>query len=486
MGSGFERAARLALLIGGVGLALACGGGEGDSATGTTASSEGPITGFGSVIQNGERWDTDEAAFEIDGRQGTQADLDVGMVVRIEGRKRGDGTARADRVVFESRLRGPVRAIERLGPDTLALEIFGIRALVSRADTKFRDTDLDAITLGRMVELSGLVTPGLGLEVTHLRDRGRPVVGVSEVKLFGRVEGLAGGSFVLGTSEVRFDRDTRIDDFGPDGLRDGLLVRVAGLLLANDGVDASAIQSLRRDRDDIDEVEIHGIVSDFVSLADFRVAGRRVDASGARLVPDDPDLLRDGVRVEVEGRFRRDRVLVADKLTFKSVRVRIHAAIGDDADVDPEANVIHLLGIPIDVDRLARRRDDRRDRDDLPLELLGAGDFLEVRGLARADGRVTATRLERREVDDVRLRGPVDMIEAEARRFTILGVLIETSSRTEFEGPEGLPIRPEAFFERIRPGIVVDAKDREDGDATDFDHADEVEIETPGDRERDD
>ena len=53
-----------------------------------------------------------------------------------------------------------------------------------------------------------------------------PFVNVTEVKLFGTVSGLAGGSFMIGTSEMRFDETTLLEDFGPDGLRDGLEVRV--------------------------------------------------------------------------------------------------------------------------------------------------------------------------------------------------------------------------------------------------------------------
>jgi hypothetical protein len=61
-------------------LALACGGG-GEGGSVSSAASEGPITGFGSVIMNGVRWNTDQATFEMDGRLVSQSDLSVGMVV---------------------------------------------------------------------------------------------------------------------------------------------------------------------------------------------------------------------------------------------------------------------------------------------------------------------------------------------------------------------------------------------------------------------
>ena len=460
------------------------GGGEGSAAAGAsaaaTAASEGPIDAFGSVIVNGVRWNTDEAEFEIEGGPGRQRDLAVGMVVRIEGMRLGDGSSRADRVSFESRLRGPIRRIQDLGPDARALEIFGVRALISRSGTRFDSVGLDDLEVDTVVELSGLVNEVGELEVTHLRGRGRAVIGRTEVRSFGVVSGLAGGSFELGSSEIFFDDTTELDDFGSRGLRNGLQVRVEGILLANDSIDAEEIESPDRDRDDrFDESEIHGIVSDLSSLASFRVAGTRVDASGARLEPDDPGLLREGVRVEVEGRFDALGVLIAQKLKFRSNRARIEAAIASDDDVDPAQGRIWLLDVPIDVERDTRTRDRREDLESLGLDDLRGGDFVEIRGLVRSDGSVVATRMEREDIDDLRLRGPVDMIERSAGRFTILGVAIQTDARTVFESDEAGRLTEGEFFARLRPGVVVKATDRRDGNESDFDFADEVEIEEP-------
>ena len=161
------------------------GGGESDDVASavTTTASEGPIAGFGSVIMNGVRWDTDSASFEINGEMGAQSDLGIGMIVRVEGERFSDGTARADRVIFESRLRGPIRQIVDLGPDARALEIFGIRTIVSRAATVFEGTDLDSLAVDTVVDLSGLVNEAGEVEATHLRLRG-PIDSETEVKIY--------------------------------------------------------------------------------------------------------------------------------------------------------------------------------------------------------------------------------------------------------------------------------------------------------------
>jgi hypothetical protein len=460
---------------------VGCGSSDGGGGGETAAASEGPIAGFGSVIMNGVRWNTDEATFEVDGVTGSQDDLSVGMVVRIEGQRSKDGSAKADRVVFKSKLRGPIRNIESLGPDTLELTVFGLDVLVSRAGTRFKDTDLDSLFVGEIVEASGFVNPNGGLEASHLRSRGDAIVGESEVKVSGDVMGLNGGSFLIGTTEVLFDSSTELEDLGAMALEEGMAVRVEGLLLANDAIEAEEIEGLRRhgEDDDFDEIEFQGIVSEYVSLSDFQVADRRVDASEARLIPNDAGLLRDGVRVEVEGRYDADGVLIADKLKFRSNRVRIEAEIASDADVDEVLGELYLLGIPIRIDSGTRIEDKRDDLDGFGLADLQAGDFVELRGIAGSDGTVTATRLEREDSDDLRLRGPVDMIDADAQNFTILGVLIQTESGTEFEADDDEILTSEAFFERIQVGSVVKAKDRVDGDETVFDFASEVELEEP-------
>jgi Domain of unknown function (DUF5666) len=486
----WKRRAQLSLMLM-VAFAIGCSGGGGESpstAQGVTSvASEGPIAGFGSVIMNGVRWNTDSASFEVDGRSGSQSDLGVGMVVRVEGERFSDGTARADRVIFEPRLRGPIRRIDNLGPDSRALEIFGLRAFVSRAETRFDGTSLDSLSLDTVVDLSGFVNAEGDLEVTHLRQRGGPVVNVTEVKLFGRVAGLAGGSFILGTSEILFDNATAIDDFGPGGLRDGLEVRVEGTLLANDDIQALEIETRRRGGDDrFGETEIQGVVTDFAGLGSFRVAGQQVDASRATFEPADTALLKDGVRVEVEGPINSAGVLVAEKVKFRSNRVRIHAEVAADADVDVAGDRIWMLGIPIDLDRGTEVRDQRDDVDGFDLADVRAGDFLEIRGVARSDGRVVATRFEREDHDDLGLRGPVDMIDEGARMFTILGVPIPVGSATVFQADDGSILSESEFFGRVAPGIVVQAEDREDGDETDFDFANEVEIEEPELEDRND
>ena len=453
-------------------LSVACGGGGGGGGGASSSSaSEGPVQGFGSVIVNGVRWETDDAEFEIDGRPGDQDDLEIGMVVRVEGSRRG-GSATADRVHFDTRLRGPIEDIDDMGPDARVATVFGIRVMMTRSGTVFRRTSLDALQSGDLIDASGLVDPNGDLEATYVRRRGTASPG-DEVKLYGTVESISGGSFLLRDTRIVFDDDDVDDDL--EEVREGEMVRVEGTLLDVDEVEADEVEPFRRHRDDdddFDEVEIQGIVRDFVSAAEFTVAGRPVDASGARLVPSTPPFLTDGARVEAKGRVNAEGVLIANTVRLRSPEVEIEAALASTEDVDPAGGSLRLLGIEIQV------TEETELEDDLTLDDLRGGDFLEVEGFALPDGSVLATEIEREDDgDEVKIEGPVDFVDADSQELTVLGVSIPTDELTEFELEDGEELSEEEFYQVVRVGDFVEAEDREDGDPTSFGIADEVELE---------
>jgi hypothetical protein len=102
-------------------LALAaCGGGGGDAGGSTIASntfSSGAITGFGSVIVNGVRYDDSLASVsnedgEDDSASHSKDDLKLGMMVSVTGNSDKDAnTGSANAISFGSQLKGPVQTI---------------------------------------------------------------------------------------------------------------------------------------------------------------------------------------------------------------------------------------------------------------------------------------------------------------------------------------------------------------------------------------
>ena len=67
-------------------LLSACGGGSsGTGVTNTTTARYGTVTGFGSVFINGIEYETDGASITVDGQSVSESELEVGMVVHVEG-----------------------------------------------------------------------------------------------------------------------------------------------------------------------------------------------------------------------------------------------------------------------------------------------------------------------------------------------------------------------------------------------------------------
>ena len=119
--------------------------------------SKGTITGFGSVIVNGVRYDTSSASFDIDGSAGAQSDLSVGDVVTIRGTVNDDGTSpTAASVTFDDAVEGPVEAINTTAG---TITVLGQRVLIG-ADTSFDDSivpaSIDGLAVTDIVEVSGL------------------------------------------------------------------------------------------------------------------------------------------------------------------------------------------------------------------------------------------------------------------------------------------------------------------------------------------
>ena len=132
-----------ALLVAGCG----GGGGGGDGAGGNNDTSgidrggiylaQGPINGFGSVIVNGIRYSTGGAVITIDGRPGSESELKVGQVVRIEATLDASGTTgTAKTITFDDDVEGPVQSIDRAAS---RLVVLGQTIQVSAA-TSFGDS----------------------------------------------------------------------------------------------------------------------------------------------------------------------------------------------------------------------------------------------------------------------------------------------------------------------------------------------------------
>jgi len=380
-------AATAALLVG-------CGGG-GDAGTSPftqssgTSFAAGAISGFGSVIVNGVRFDDSSARVsDDDGNAADSSALKLGMRVEIQGGAvSDDGTgarAAAREIRFGSELVGPVGSIDATAK---SLVILGQTVLV--LDTTVIDDRLvggfAAIAVGSVLEVHGTrdATTGV-ITATRLE----PVAAAASFKLRGVVAGLdtTAKTFKIGPALVSYAGLATV----PPNLANGLIVRarvqpvqVAGAWVAT-RIDVAAPRV-----DDANEAEIEGSISAFTSLASFSVNGIPVDASNATF-PNGTTGVVLGAQVEVHGTSSNgvviaSRVVVENHAEQHAAGFEIHGAI---TTIDTAAKTFVLRGVTVSY--AAPTVDFRKGT----AAQLAVGTRIEVRGTLSADGTMLqATRI---------------------------------------------------------------------------------------------
>ena len=184
------------MLSAGAALALvACGGGGADPVAGPAPITEqpagvastyvGPISGFGSVIVNGMRFDTVGAAMaDDDGRPVRLQDLSLGMTVSVDGTA-DDATARgaAKSLALLRGTTGPITALDSVNQ---TLTVLGMTVKATPA-TAYKDVaGFASLTVGSVVEVYGVVQSD-NTVVASLIDKEDSV---STHRLVGRLSGV--------------------------------------------------------------------------------------------------------------------------------------------------------------------------------------------------------------------------------------------------------------------------------------------------------
>lgn len=369
-------------------LITACGGGVGTGGTGTYAA--GPISGFGSIIVGGVRYDETQATITDDmGRQRSTAELKLGAMVEVEAGSvlvdaSGAAQARAQRVRLTSDIVGPVSA---LAPSAGRLMVLGQEVRVA-ADTVF-DTRLPAglasLLSGTVVEVYARYDASSNAYVaTRLEVASDPTAW----KIRGTVTSVdaASGTLRIGNTTV----------VAPVGVAAGLATgQTVRLQLQSSNVPGAAVQAIaasnaERKPGEGSEVRLSGLVTSWVSAALFSVDGVLVDASTSTF-PDGQAGLKLGARVEVRG--------TALSAQVRAVEVRVEAedaAVTREFDfkgaieaVDTRAKTFVLRGTTISYDRPGLRLDGGTESD------LTVGRSVEVKAVpsAKDRSRVEAIRI---------------------------------------------------------------------------------------------
>lgn len=255
------------------------------------ATSIGPISGFGSIIVNGVRYENGNAVISDDeGRTLVAGDLRLGMTVEVRGS--ADPAARtgnADAVLVFSELNGQVEALNAGG-----IVVNGVQ--VNRQPTTVIDNG-SAVNVGDFVEVFGAFDP-----VANTVSASRIEIKTSpEFKLRGVAAAWNPNAetFRVGPNQVSYAGLTLPTDF-----RNGVQIRVrTSIAPVQRAWIAESVRIVsRRSGDDGDYFELEGVVTS-VDGSQLLIEGITVDVSGATVSGGSLSDLLVGRRVEVEGEF---------------------------------------------------------------------------------------------------------------------------------------------------------------------------------------
>ena len=366
-------------------LLAACGGGGSASAGGGVAQGfmAGPITGLGSIIVGGVRFDDDSARVEDDDGAGhDRRELQLGMMVEIECSSIDDNTNRAVAALirFGSEIKGPVASVD---PGTQTIRMLD-QTVEIKAETVFDPRlagGFSALARGQILEIHALYDSTRNLFVAtriELEDD------ADVYRLRGPVSQLNATAKTFHINDAEISYAGVADADLPANLANGARVRVR--LGAQAGQitgpwQALTVRSGIRRVDDIGDARVRGFVTDFGSSSQFEVNGIKVDATNASFDPN-AGAVQLGVLVDVRGRAQNgtivaSRVKVINRGSDDWQRVELHGTV---SALDTTAKTFVLREVTVDYSRVIEWRNGQPGD-------LSDGDALEVKGVWSEDRR---------------------------------------------------------------------------------------------------
>ena len=445
----FSRAGLCALSLVSVGVLVACGGGGGSAAapetppaaapTTPTASTaalvEGTITGFGSVVIDGQRFDDTGAKVEISHNPevktlATLGDLHTGMHVSAELK---DGVLQ--NLVVNFALVGTVGAINNAAG---TLTVFGqtIKTNTSstggQLPTMFDGFNaLSQLAVGDLVRVAGAVASDGSITATRIERR---------VKDGAEIYRLSGAVQAIDTTAKRFSlggNSTVVVDYSKAKLlptsavlENGKLVSVVATSApaASGGstvLTASAIEIKARKLPDAKDVSVGGQIADFTSLASLRIGDQLVDASAAVL--KDGTVAADivnGAQALAQGSLTSGVLKAASLKVFKTDTALKALLIGQVTDFVSLSN-FNLRGTNVDGSQAVFNKGKATD--------LATGAWIKVSGQLTASG-VLAKEIEIQPPPadkPAHLEGAISGVDLVNKRFSLLGVTVQWSDSTK-------------------------------------------------------
>ena len=319
-------------------------GSGGTGATSATASAVGSVDGFGSIIVGGIRYNVDSAALRL----ADASALQLGMTVQVTGTVNPDFTSGvANDVQSAADLRGPAD----IDPGNASLRVLGTTVHLDSNTVMGNFASLSDLPSGTHVQVWGLPAGSGTLRATRIE--AQPATQGPVVSGFIAQLDPALGTFMLGSVAVDYRSASFSADLPAGALANGVLVRVRAAAAPGSGplVATGVIRWYATPQSPGTSVQIEGVVTNYQSIADFRLMGVKVDASAASLVGGPAAPMGDGVKVVVSGEIQSG-TLVARKLRIRSVPGAggppAFELIGTVAHYDAATGRFRVRGQPVD------------------------------------------------------------------------------------------------------------------------------------------
>lgn len=300
----------------------ACGGGSDAAAPAaptvvlsSVSYAQGAISGFGSVIVGGVRYDDSQASVvDADGNALPATRLGLGSMVMVDAGpvNRSNATAVASRFRLCDEVLGPVSSVNTAAG---SLVVLGQTVLVN-SSTVFDSSlasGLSAALVGSVVEVHGTPDATSG-QITATRIESASAA--TSYALRGTVAALdtSAKTFQIGAATIAYGSLAAANV--PSGLANGLIVRVKlNTTTVSGNWVATALRADPRTPTSPTDSHIEGAITVFTSTSSFEIGGVKVDASAATF-PDGTSGIVLGAMVEVTGTLTNG-TLVATKVELE-------------------------------------------------------------------------------------------------------------------------------------------------------------------------
>jgi hypothetical protein len=367
-----------------------------------TGITMGRITNFGSIFVNGVRFDVDNATFIRDKSSSLQkqTDFSVGEFVVIKGSIDADGiNGIATEVSYSDILKGE---ITNTSTDGVSLEILGQLVHTNSLTVLHGVSQLSELQVGNIVEVSGVLGAKGHIIATHLKLRQNNFTeGVSINILKGTIS----------------NSDTTTQQFEIQGVvieySNALLENYAGHEIHNDQyvevesktaitgntLTASTLRLINEEHDLANHhtANVEGLISRYVSAIDFDINGLPVTTTTeTRYNNGNVNYLNENVFIKLKGTVQTTGVLIAENISFETQQA-ITEVEGAIQAIDLIANEITLATYTIIINNSTLMIDENNHNGTaFSLNDLSLGEHLSIKGIVLSDGKLLASKLEKR------------------------------------------------------------------------------------------